>query len=155
MTHNKKIKSKLLWKKESMLDGIENIVSSIYLELKQKDTFCIWLRGHLGAGKTSLTKYLLRQIGLDSKFNISSPTFTYLFEYNIKNRWYAHMDCYRLAKGTSLSDDSLFDSQKYSGFIIEWPEQIEDIDDIYPTHILNIEASEDFTFRHYTLFEIL
>ncbi len=58
--------------------------------------FCIWLIGDLGAGKTTFVSHLLRAIGLAENQDVTSPTFTYVNEYLIDGRWYAHLDLYRL-----------------------------------------------------------
>lgn len=84
----------------------------------------VWtFEGNLGAGKTTLIKILAKKLGiLDS---ISSPTFSYVNEYDHK---IFHFDCYRLQ---SLEEALDFGFEEYldSGKMcwIEWPQVIEGI----------------------------
>ena len=49
------------------------------------DTRLILLRGDLGTGKTTLIKSILNEMGL--KENITSPTFSIVNEYELKNNY--------------------------------------------------------------------
>ena len=57
----------------------------------------VLLFGDLGAGKTTMTREILYRLGLQPSVSVSSPTFTVLFEYEINNKWYAHIDLYRVS----------------------------------------------------------
>ena len=113
--------------------------------------FCLWMIGGLGAGKTTFAGAILRALGLDPDFPVTSPTFTYLNEYQINGLWYAHIDLYRATDGFSLEEQGFVDSRDFAGYLIEWPAAINETTDVLPpTHLLQIEMGktiEQRTFR--------
>jgi tRNA threonylcarbamoyladenosine biosynthesis protein TsaE len=83
----------------------------------------IQLTGNLGAGKTTLTKYLVEAWGAAAADEVSSPTFTLIHEYGEPVAVY-HIDLYRLEKPNefySLGLDEIFDSD--ARVLIEWGEK--------------------------------
>jgi tRNA threonylcarbamoyladenosine biosynthesis protein TsaE len=84
----------------------------------------VWtFEGNLGAGKTTLIKILAKKLGIVD--SISSPTFSYVNEYDHK---IFHFDCYRLQSIEEALDFGLeeyLDSGKMCW--IEWPQIIESI----------------------------
>ena len=100
--------------------------------------FCLWLKGDLGAGKTTLVRALLYSLGLDRKKSVTSPTYTYMTEYCIGGQWYAHLDLYRLNGVGSLEDVGIFLGREYHGIFIEWPEQVPLDHLLQPTHCLTL-----------------
>jgi len=101
--------------------------------------FCLWLQGPLGAGKTTFSRSILRALGLPERVNVTSPTYTYVNEYQIAGTWYAHLDLYRLPKKLSPEDLGLVDSRDFVGFLVEWPEVLPNSPVLQPTHVLKIE----------------
>ena len=55
----------------------------------------IGLGGELGAGKTTFVKYFTKAKGGDINL-VTSPTFTLINEYKLKNGYIYHIDLYRL-----------------------------------------------------------
>jgi len=85
------------------------------------------LYGDLGAGKTTLTKFLAKELG-ELPENVSSPTFTIIHEYN-SSPPIAHVDLYRLGQSASVFDLELYEYIDRGFFIIiEWAEYINEED---------------------------
>lgn len=102
------------------------------------DTFCLWLRGPLGAGKTTLTGHILKAMGLPRDAPVTSPTYTYMNEYRIDRTWYAHLDLYRATGQLSTEDLGLLDARPFQGVFVEWPDRLANDPALRPTHILTI-----------------
>lgn len=91
----------------------------------------IGLTGDLGSGKTTFTKYLAKQIGVED--NLNSPTFTILKIYEGRLPLY-HMDVYRLENaGYDYELDDYIFGNGIS--VIEWYQYIEEM---LPENILSI-----------------
>ncbi len=80
------------------------------------------LSGDLGAGKTTLTRFLAQGLGIDER-EVTSPTFSIIHEYRHGRIPVAHVDLYRLGKNAEISDIGL-DEYLAGDFIIimEWAE---------------------------------
>lgn len=105
----------------------ESEIQAIVQELKQIMNHCsiITFTGPLGAGKTTIVRRILQELGVQEK--ITSPTFAYVNMYeNKKNQKFYHFDLYRI---TSLHDFLAAGFAEYlyqpnSWVFIEWPEPI-------------------------------
>ena len=112
--------------------------------------FCLWLEGDVGAGKTTFVKSLFEELGLNKEHPVTSPTYTYLQEYEIKGSWYAHMDFYRFAEGSFFDEEELMGMRDYQGLILEWPSNVRLPESMLASHRLVIdnknEEERDYSF---------
>ncbi len=81
------------------LEELDKLTKEIAKNLKGNEI--ILLEGDLGAGKTTFTKYLLKNLGVDE--HITSPTFTIMNQYESPNFDIYHIDMYRV-NGIDISD---------------------------------------------------
>ena len=80
----------------------------------------VFLNGELGAGKTTLTRGVLRAAGYQSV--VKSPTYTLVEEYKIADRLLFHFDLYRLKDPEELEWIGMSDYlDQQSVCFIEWP----------------------------------
>lgn len=88
----------------------------------QFDSGVIYLRGDLGAGKTTLVRGYLRALGY--KEAVKSPTYTLVEPYEINNFSIAHLDLYRVVDPVELEYIGIEDVLRdVSLMFIEWPEK--------------------------------
>ena len=88
----------------------------------------IFLYGEMGVGKTTFVKYLINQLLIKKNLQtteVTSPTFNLLNEYEIDNLIIKHYDLFRLKNETEIKNLDLFDQNKNTITLIEWPELIE------------------------------
>jgi len=107
------------------LDHLQIISEKIADNISEKD--CILLIGEIGTGKTTFTRSLINRLqkkkGLDQT-EVLSPTFNILYEYDIKNLKVMHYDLYRIKNNKELDQLGIFNENKNSIKIIEWPQLI-------------------------------
>ena len=88
----------------------------------ERQAFIVTLRGDLGAGKTTLVRYLLRALGVQGR--IKSPTFALVESYNLPKFPVYHFDLYRFSTPDQWFDAGFDDIFAGAGLmLVEWPEQ--------------------------------
>jgi tRNA threonylcarbamoyladenosine biosynthesis protein TsaE len=81
-----------------------------------------YLKGDLGAGKTTCVRNFLRTLGVSGL--IRSPTYTLLETYSLAALTCVHVDLYRLEGASAVEELGLRDFMGPSHlFLIEWPER--------------------------------
>ncbi len=81
----------------------------------------VFLNGELGAGKTTLTRAVLREAG--HKAAVKSPTYTLVEEYELASGLFFHFDLYRIKDPEELEWIGIQDYlEQQSVCFIEWPE---------------------------------
>jgi tRNA threonylcarbamoyladenosine biosynthesis protein TsaE len=81
-----------------------------------------YLEGDLGAGKTTLVRGLLRQLGVAG--TVRSPSYTLLETYECSGHRILHLDLYRLAGSADVASLGLRDELDPGVLLlIEWPER--------------------------------
>lgn len=97
------------------------------LALKNKKAIVLNLIGDLGSGKTTFVQGFASGLGIRKK--ILSPTFVILNKFKIKDKYFYHIDCYRLENIKEIEDLGLKEmiNDPKNIIAIEWGNKIKKI----------------------------
>lgn len=117
------------------IEDWQNVVNEILPELQHP---ILLLKGNLGAGKTTFTQFLLKNLG--SIDEVSSPTYAIVNEYHTPKGNVFHFDLYRMKNLAEVYDIGIEEYLDNSYLcIIEWPEIYEEELEDFPHHEIKIE----------------
>ncbi len=132
------------WSQTYTEDQIDQIAGTILqgLEASDQHATVLALQGDLGAGKTTLTKALAKQLGIQE--TVISPTFVIAKFYEPAHTFerLAHLDAYRIEDTNELVPlgwEQLVQQPK-TLVIVEWPERIADA---LPDHVQTFAISHE------------
>lgn len=84
----------------------------------------VTLTGDLGAGKTALSRALIRHLSGDPEEEVPSPTFTLVQTYDLPGFPLWHFDLYRLS-GPEEVEELGWDEIRADGVaLVEWPDRL-------------------------------
>jgi len=100
------------------------------------------LHGDLGAGKTTLSRGIIRNKLCDKAARVTSPTYLLdnMYQYD-ENKYIHHMDLYRLPSNSNLSILDIPNIYSKCLCIIEWSQRIDKI--FFPLNYLDIKINID------------
>ncbi|MDE2071380.1 MAG: tRNA (adenosine(37)-N6)-threonylcarbamoyltransferase complex ATPase subunit type 1 TsaE [Patescibacteria group bacterium] len=114
---------------------VRNVRSVLKLLPQQNRAAVVWLRGDLGAGKTTFVQCLARDYGIEE--DVTSPTYVLMRSYDIpgarlpsgtlrRYKRLVHIDAYRLEdpKEFLTLRPEQFLEDKDAVVLIEWPEKL-------------------------------
>ena len=97
---------------------MESFGARIAAKLKAGDV--VALSGGLGAGKTTLARFVLEALGHTGE--VPSPTFTIIEVYDGLSVPVVHADFYRLKSPAEADEIGLYEYREGAALIAEWPE---------------------------------
>ena len=112
-------------------DATAHLGAALGALLKNGDV--VYLRGDLGAGKSTLARGVIRAHFPDAE--APSPTFTFLESYENEEIAIFHYDFYRLENPDDVWELGLEDALDDGAVLIEWPERIASINGVSPLEI--------------------
>lgn len=118
------------------IETTKNIASMI--AKKAQRGFFLSLKGELGSGKTTFTKFFINSLS-NENILVSSPTFPLVNIYELSSKRVWHYDLYRLNNRSELFALD-FDLAIQDIVIMEWPEIVEDL---IPNDRMEIKFQED------------
>ena len=89
----------------------------------------VFLYGEMGVGKTTFVKYFINEyqkINNLTQSEITSPTFSLLNEYQVKDIRIKHYDLFRINKKEDTQNLEIFEKNNKLITFIEWPKLIAD-----------------------------
>ena len=93
----------------------------------------VFLYGEMGVGKTTFVKYFINEYQKVNNLiqtEITSPTFSLLNEYQVKDIRIKHYDLFRINRKEDINNLDIFEKDNKLITLIDWPQLIADKQDI-------------------------
>ena len=93
----------------------------------------VFLYGEMGVGKTTFVKYFINEYQIINNLaqtEITSPTFSLLNEYYVKDIRIKHYDLFRINRKEDVNNLDIFEKDNKLITLIEWPQLIADKQDL-------------------------
>ena len=93
----------------------------------------VFLYGEMGVGKTTFVKYFINEyqkINNLTQSEITSPTFSLLNEYQVKDIRIKHYDLFRINRKEDINNLDIFEKDNKLITLIEWPQLIAEKQDL-------------------------
>ena len=93
----------------------------------------VFLYGEMGVGKTTFVKYFVNEyqkINNLIQTEITSPTFSLLNEYQVKDIRIKHYDLFRINRKEDIDNLDIFEKDNKLITLIEWPQLLTDVQNI-------------------------
>ena len=116
------------------LDEIDHVAKRLLKKFKNK---VVIFNGQVGSGKTTLIRAIVNELGTYVK--ISSPTFSIVNEYKVRNGIVYHFDFYRINNHNEALDIGIFEYLNSENWnFIEWADKIQIL---LPKNLIKINLS--------------
>ena len=126
--------------KINKLEDWQTVIDEILPQLQHN---ILLLKGNLGAGKTTFSQFLLKN--LDSQDEVSSPTYAIVNEYDTPKGNVFHFDLYRMKSADEVEDIGIHEYLDNAFLcVIEWPEIYEEELAHFPHHEMSIENNGEY-----------
>ena len=122
------------------LDQLPEAATEVIAYLDSYGRTVVAFRGEMGAGKTTLIREIVAQLG--SEDTVTSPTFAIVNQYEGRGgRRICHFDFYRINDVREAYDFG-YEEYFYSGdlCLVEWPEKIEPL---LPDEVVEVRITVD------------
>ena len=114
---------KILLKNDAATNYLGSIIASEILHSSSMEIE-IHLQGDLGAGKTFISRSIIKNCGWNDL--VKSPTYTLCEEYEFNNLMFLHIDLYRTNESADIDIFDLARKIKSKKIVlIEWPERLQ------------------------------
>ena len=93
----------------------------------------VFLYGEMGVGKTTFVKYFINEYQKKNNLTqteITSPTFSLLNEYQVKDIRIKHYDLFRINRKEDVNNLNIFEKDNKLITLIEWPQLLTDTQNI-------------------------
>ncbi|KAA0968655.1 tRNA (adenosine(37)-N6)-threonylcarbamoyltransferase complex ATPase subunit type 1 TsaE [Aureimonas fodinaquatilis] len=100
----------------------ERLATDLIAVLRTGDV--VALSGDLGAGKSTLARFIIRHLAQDPHLEVPSPTYTLVQTYETLPK-VSHFDLYRLGEDSELEELGFDEAAETGIVLVEWPERAE------------------------------